>query len=361
MATRALPLIEDEPIPERTWRSQGPGGSSATRWSIERIVHFEPGELCKGGFVHFGFHDREGRHYLVEHQRHFFGLVGEGDRLEWTVARRPILSGVPNIQADLRFPMYVDSLPGGDLVVSNLGTARIYRVDVPAHRASLFVDGQALGMKDAGNCVVDDRGHVWVNEVEGCRVWEFDSLGEPLRQLGDGVPGFQADEADFSEARFAWIYDLRRGPGGDLYVLDSRNFALRVIDPKRERVRTVAGTGKGGYSGDGGPARFASFGSDPTARFDGPISLSVDEVGNLFIGDRFNRVVRMIDHESGRISTIAGDSLLRSEERNDPLERDPLRLRLPMISSMDYAVGRLLVPTDLAARAGDLAVLVRSP
>lgn len=49
-----------------------------------------------------------------------------------------------------------------------------------------------------------------------------------------------------------WIYDLRRGPDDRLYVLDSRNFALRVIDPAAGRVTTVAGTGTSGYSGDGG-------------------------------------------------------------------------------------------------------------
>ena len=329
-------------------------------WSVERVVHFEPGELCKGGFVHFGFHDREGRQYLVEHRRHFVGLVGESDRLEWTVSQEPVLPGIPNIRADLRFPMYVDGLPDGDLVVSNLGNARIYRVDVSRRRASLFVDGPALGMKDAGNCVVDDHGHVWVNEVEGCRVREFGPSGDPLRTLGSGLPGFQPDEATFAEARFHWIYDLRRGPEGNLYVLDSRNFALRVIDLRHERVRTLAGTGKGGYGGDGGLARLATFGSEPTARFDGPISLSIDELGNLFVGDRFNHVVRMIDHESGRIATIAGDPASISKEANDPHEREPRRLQLPMISSMDYAAGRLLVPTDLTSGAGDLAVLIRS-
>jgi Glu-tRNA(Gln) amidotransferase subunit E-like FAD-binding protein len=29
-------------------------------------------------------------------------------------------------------------------------------------------------MKDAGNCVVDNEGLVWVNEVVGCRIWRFD-------------------------------------------------------------------------------------------------------------------------------------------------------------------------------------------
>jgi hypothetical protein len=103
----------------------------------------------------------------------------------------------------------------------------------------------------------------------------------------------------------------------------------------------------------------ATFGSDPGARFDGPISLSLDEQGNVFVGDRFNRVVRMVERTTGIITTIAGDPSSTSEEGNHPQEEDPLGLHLPKISSMDYHAGRLLVPTDLTEGAGDLVVLRR--
>jgi hypothetical protein len=38
-------------------------GSSIIDWRIERIVNFDfaSGDLCKDGFVHFGFHDRDGK------------------------------------------------------------------------------------------------------------------------------------------------------------------------------------------------------------------------------------------------------------------------------------------------------------
>ena len=329
-------------------------------WSVEKVVHFGPDDLVKDGCVHFGFHDPEGHHYLIAHARHFCGLVGPGGRLEWTVARGVVVPGVPNIPADLSFPMYVDRLPDGDLVISNFGSGQIFRVDPEERRAVLWVDGRSLGMKDTGNCVVGDDGTVWVNEVEGCRVWQFDGSGKPLRTLGDGTPGFQPGEVGFSGAQFHWIYDLRRGPEGCLYVLDSRNFALRMIDVRRQVVRTLAGTGAGGYGGDGGDPRNATFGSDPRDRYDGPISLSVDEEGNLFVGDRFNHVVRMIDRREGIITTIAGHPSSVSETGNRPDERDPRRLHLPKISSMDYYRGRLFVPTDLTEDHGDLAVLRRS-
>lgn len=329
-------------------------------WVVERVVHFDTGDFLESGLAHFGFHLRNGRYCAIDHQQHYLGLIGEDGRPLWTAAPRPVFESVPNIAVELEFPTYVDLLSDETLVVANFGNARLYRIDPEALRASLLVDGHELGLGDMGNCVVDDAGSIWVNEVRGCRVWRFDQAGRPLETLGDGVAGFQPDDVTFDTVRFNWVYDLRPGPDGSLYVLDSKNFALRVIDPATRSVRLVAGTGYPGYAGDGADARSATFGSDPAAMFDGPISLSLDEAGNAYLGDRFNYVVRQIDRTSGIVSTIAGRPDATPEAGNDPGERDPKRLNLPLISSMDYHQGRLFVPTDLADGSGDLAILARS-
>ncbi len=326
-------------------------------WVVDKIIHFGPKDFVKNGSPHFGFHDRTGKHYALFHQKHFLGLIGENDLIEWTVAAHQVFEGTPNIVAQLNFPMYIDNLPDGTLVVSNFGDARIYRIDVERRKAQLLVDGSKIGMKDAGNCVVDNEGLVWVNEVVGCRIRRFDDSGTPVLTLGDGTSGFQSDTVDFNEAKFSWIYDIRRGPDGNIYVLDSRNFAVRKIDLKRRVVATIAGNGKAGYEGDGGNALNATFGSDPTARFDGPISLSLDEEGNIFVGDRMNHVVRMIHKKSGTIRTIAGSHNSVKGMSNSPEEKDPLKLNLPEISSMDYYNQRLFVPTDLSPEEGDLTIL----
>jgi len=327
------------------------------QWRIERVVHFASGEFVKRGLAHFGFHDRAGQYYGIAHQKHFLGAVDPDGSILWTLAARPVLSGVPNIEADLRFPMYVDSLPDGTLVVSNFGNAHLYRVDVRAMQAFLMVEGSTMAMADMGNCVVDPEGYIWVNEVTGCRVWRFDPTGRPVQVIGDGRAGFQLGITDYARARFSWIYDIRLGPEGNIYVLDSRNFAVRMIDLRESTVATLAGNGTPGYAGDGEPACTATFGGDPTARFDGPISLSLDEEGNIYVGDRHNHVVRMIERTNGIISTIAGHCEVGEGDGTDPSERDPLGANLPQISSMDYYKGLLFVPTDLGPESGDLVVL----
>jgi hypothetical protein len=328
-----------------------------TSWTVDRIVHFGEGDFVKDGLSHFGFHDRIGNRYAISHQKHFLGLIGENNCLEWTVAAHQVFEGTPNIFAKLNYPMYIDNLPDGTLLVSNFGDAHFYRIDVERKKAELFADGLKMGMKDAGNCVVDSEGLVWVNEVKGCRIWRYDSMGNPVLTLGDGTPGFQSIAVDFDKAKFSWIYDIRRGPDGNIYVLDSRNFAVRLIDLKRRVVDTLVGTGKAGYGGDNGDALNATFGSDPAARFDGPISLSLDEEGNIFVGDRMNHVVRMVHRKSGIIRTIAGNYNSVKGMSNNLEEKDPLKLNLPEISSMDYYDGHLFVPTDLSPETGDLVVL----
>jgi hypothetical protein len=300
--------------------------SLVTGWSVERLLHFEPGEFLKEGSSHFGFHDAEGRLLALDHKRHRFALLGADGTVELTAAGAPLLEDVPHVAIELRFPMYADVLEDGTLVLSNLD-ARLYRLDTARQRVELLVDGPELGMTDMGNCVVDAAGFVWVNEVTGCRLWRFDRHGRPALRLGDGTPGFDVGHVDFERARFSWIYDIRHAPDGRIFVLDSRNYALRTVDPAGRCVETLA----------------TGFGSNPSAHYDGPISLSLGEDGNAYVGDRWNHVVRMVAPD-GRVTTIAGDG--------DGIS-------LPAISSMDYHAGRLYVPTDLPDESGDLYVLRR--
>jgi hypothetical protein len=93
------------------------GDGALAQLTVNKIVHFGPKDLVRNGLSHFGFHDRKGRHYAIFHQKHFLGLTGRKDELEWTLAADQILKGIPNIPANLNYPMYIDNLDDGSLVV----------------------------------------------------------------------------------------------------------------------------------------------------------------------------------------------------------------------------------------------------
>ncbi len=313
-------------------------------WRIKHILNLAQERPWQQGYVNFGFHGRDGTQYFLHYNEHWLGCITDEDVFLWTAGAVDKGLSRNHIPFPVKHPHYVSELPDGSLLVSSNGTNEIYKLWPARGSAELFIDTGRIGLRDIGNCEYDQKESIWVHEIEGCRVWQFALTGEPMQVLGTGQPGFQKETVPFSTAQFNWIYDLRLGPDGNIYVLDSKNFCLRRIDVHQGTVSTIVGTGEPGYSGDGGPADQATLGSDPTARFDGPYSLSLDEQGNAFIGDTYNHVVRMVDHATGRISTIAGRYEVQPNQRNNPLETDPLKLNLPLICSMDYYGGCLFIP-----------------
>lgn len=93
-------------------------------------------------------------------------------------------------------------------------------------------------------------------------------------------------------------YGLVVGPDGALYWCDIDSHVVRRMDLKTRETRVVAGTGKKGNSGEGGPATEADLDEPYEVRFDGK--------GNLFFADMKNHVVRRVDRKTGVITTVAG-------------------------------------------------------
>jgi hypothetical protein len=139
-----------------------------------------------------------------------------------------------------------------------------------------------------------------VEMAKGERVLKVDKDGMLRVIAGIGKTGYAGDGGPATEAAFAGIHNLAILPNGDLLLADSFNHTLRKIDAKTGIVTTVAGHGKSGDAGDGGPAKDAQFATliqialDPSAK-------------HLFIADIGNKRVRRIDLASGIIETVAGN------------------------------------------------------
>ncbi len=325
-------------------------------WTIEQILNYPEEKPWGQGHAHYGFHDRQGNRYFFDYFHHWVGRLGRDDEFLWTAGIKPDVTSGFHMDADFVRPMFLTEAPDGGLLISCDGNARIFRVDLDARTVRPFVDAGALGLKDISSALYDNEGNLWVSEITGCRIWCLDHSGRVVETVGDGQPGFQTETVPFEQARFRWIYVTKKGPDGCLYVLDSTNFAVRRVDVRRRTVESVVGTGRPGYAGDGGDARQATLGSDPSERFDGPYGLCVDEYGNLFIADTCNHVVRMVDASTNVISTIAGRRAVTAHQRNDRHEADPLNLNLPKLSALDYYDGRLFIPEW----DGDLIILRRT-
>lgn len=327
-------------------------GGMHMNWKIKKIINFEFGGLCKDGFFQFGFHDSKGNKFTINAEENWFGFIDSENRLKWTAGSKFIESSPFHKIFDLDYPVYITDTLEGKLLVSSSGNKKIYKLDTRNWDIKVLIDCNEFGLTSVGNCVLDHEGNIWINEIQGCKVWQFTSEGNPIQVLGNGQAGFQVETCKFEDVQFNWIYDIRSGPDGNIYVLDSKNYAIRMIDVRKRLVVPIAGTGKPGYAGDRGNALKATFGSNPYEDFDGPWSLCLDEKG-IYIGDTQNHVVRMIDRATNIISTIAGNTIVKHNERNSPSETDPLKLNLPKICGMDYYKGSLFIPEW----DGDLIVL----
>ena len=322
-------------------------------WTIERILRFSPERTPVDGYGHLTFHDTEGNRYLVNYDHNWVARLAEGGGYVWTAGLMPVAGSPAHTFVDLNRPAYLTGTPD-EVLVSCTGSCRVIRLRPERQMYDLLIDGATLGIKDLGLCERAADGTLWANEITGCKLWQFNPQGNALQTLG-GLPGYENEPVPFRQAHFNWIYDLRRGPDGGIYVLDSRNYAVRKVDTAANQVIPVAGTGQPGDAGDGGDPRQATFGSDPSAEFDGPWSLAVDEQGGIFVGDTYNHVVRYIDPERRTIRTIAGRREAVPGKPNDPALRDPLQLNLPRICSLEYHAGRLFIPEW----DGELVILKR--
>jgi DNA-binding beta-propeller fold protein YncE len=325
-------------------------------WKVKKIINFDSESSWKDENAPFGFHDSKGNLYAMSYSKHWIGYCGQNGRLKWSAGNHPVENSDCHITLDLHYPHYITDTPDGMLLVSSSGNKKIYKINPENMTAVVLIDGNEIGLTDLGNCVFDSEGNIWVNEVQGCKLWKFTPEGIPVQTLGNGQPGFQTEPSSFNDVQFNWIYDVRNGPDGNIYVLDSKNYAVRMIDIQRNSVITIAGTGVGGYSGDGEDAINATFGSNPDEHFDGPWSLSLDEDGNIYVGDTQNHVVRMIERSTNIITTIAGKPDITQGIRNIPSNKEPLSLDLPKICSMDYNNDCLYIPEW----DGDLIILSKS-
>jgi sugar lactone lactonase YvrE len=116
--------------------------------------------------------------------------------------------------------------------------------------------------------------------------------------VGTGKPGYSGDGGPAMKAELHDPFDVAVDRAGNLFFSDTLNHCVRRVDAKTQVITTVAGCGKKGYSGDGGPATEATMNE--------PYGIALDGEGNLFIVDRLNACIRRVDAKAKSIRTIAG-------------------------------------------------------
>ena len=158
---------------------------------------------------------------------------------------------------------------------------------------------EALGTEVHPNGIVFDKvGSIFFSDSGSSKVYKIDTSGAITLIAGTGDFGDHGDEGPALEAGLRSPGGLAIGPDGSLYIAEQTTHRIRKIDSSGI-ITGYVGTGKFGYSGDGGPAIEANI--------KGPFRMDFDRKGNLYFSDRDNNRIRKVD-TSGVITTIAGHS-----------------------------------------------------
>ena len=177
-----------------------------------------------------------------------------------------VAGGVPS-RADLDQPQPQDSPDGTPAAQSTLGAVRGLAADAD------------------GNLYFSD----------GDRVRRVATDGRLVTVAGGNGPGSAGDGGPATSAQLHAPAALTFGGQGDLFISDPPENRVRRLDHATATITTVAGDGRVGQDGDGGPATSAALG--------GPQGIGVDTGGGLDIA--VGPCVRRVD-PAGTVATVAG-------------------------------------------------------
>lgn len=246
--------------------------------------------------------DKSGNLYFCERLNH---VVRKVDMTTGTISTfagigKPGFSGdgVPATKAAFKEPHSIQFGPDGALYVCDIGNNRIRRIDPHTGIVTTFAGtGQKMPTPDGAKFATsplhgpraidfDANGNLWVALREGNSVYRLDlKTGIARHVAGTGKKGFTGNGGPALAATLSGPKGLSVGPDGAVYLADTESHSIRRIDPKSGSIALVAGTGQTGDGPDGPPT---------ACRLSRPHGIFVDADGTIFIGDTESNKVRII-------------------------------------------------------------------
>ncbi|MBI5822162.1 MAG: hypothetical protein HZA88_24575 [Verrucomicrobia bacterium] len=236
--------------------------------------------------------------------------------------------GGPSAKAQLHFPHNLIVAPNGDLLIADTLNSCVRKVDAKTGIITAIAGTGEKGFAGDGgpaakakfngtfSIALDRAGRqLYICDLGNRRIRAMDMKTGLIKTVaGNGQRGVPTDGADATNSPLADPRAVCVDSKGNIYILERSGHALRVVD-KAGKIRTVAGTGKKGFSGDGGDAL--------KAEMNGPKHLYPDLQDNILICDAENHAVRKYVLATRKMVRVAG-----TDRKGTTLNADPLKTEL---------------------------------
>lgn len=195
-----------------------------------------------------------------------------------------------------------------------------------------------VAVDSAGNLYIADTVNSFIRKVSASTgyISTFVGLGHFVGRPPGPPTGYSGDGGSARTAELNGPAGLAFDSTDDLYIADSSNHVIRRVDATTNIITTVAGNHTAGYSGDGGPATGASLHY--------PNGVAIDSLGNIFIADISNHVIRKVSAATGIITTVAGTGTRGFSGDGGPATS--AQLNLPSNVSVDTAGNIYIADTE---------------
>ena len=300
------------------------GSSSAASWQVENIA----GTGVAG-------HAGEGGPALQAQLKHPFGIVrgpdgciyfceiagavvrkidaqGKLTTIAGTGQKGALGDGGPALQASFSQPHEIRFDRHGDLFVADTGNQRVRKINLKTGIITTIAgsgkagfsgdDGPATNatFKSPISIAFDPRGDLFICDIGNHRVRKVDmQTGLITTVAGNGQRAPTPDGAAFRGAPLLGPRSLDCDKAGNLWVVLREGNALYKLDLAKGTAHHIAGVGKFGFTGNGGPAKLATL--------SGPKGLAVSADGSrVFIADAESHSIRMVDLKSGNLELVCG-------------------------------------------------------
>jgi uncharacterized protein (TIGR03437 family) len=208
--------------------------------------------------------------------------------------------------AQLNLPISVAVDSAGNMYIADTSNNRIRKVTVSTGFITTLTGATLTGDQGDGGAAinalintpiaicVDTFGNVYFSDQDNHKIRRIAVNGIITTVAGNGSPGFSGDGGPATSAQLFYPKGIALDQQGNLYIADYSNQRIRRVSANGI-IETIAGIGKPGDFGDGGPAN--------QAELNFPTGVAVDNSGNVFVADNQNYLVRKLTPTKPAINT----------------------------------------------------------